>query len=96
MTAAGVHQVLGQGLALAPGLATAGIAEIRIGLRPLSPDGLPIIGRAPNLANVYLCTGHGPSGLQLGPISGAAVAAMIQGTTPEIDLSPFAPERFQQ
>ncbi|MEA2597616.1 MAG: hypothetical protein QOF01_4085 [Thermomicrobiales bacterium] len=96
MTAAGVHQVLGQGLALAPGLATAGIAEIRIGLRPLSPDGLPIIGRAPNLANVYLCTGHGPSGLQLGPISGAAVAAMIQGTTPEIDFSPFAPERFQR
>ncbi|HKG26460.1 MAG TPA: FAD-dependent oxidoreductase [Thermomicrobiales bacterium] len=95
MTAGGVHQVLTQGLSLAPGLATAGIAEIRIGLRPMSPDGLPIIGRAPGYANVYLCTGHGPSGLQLGPISGAAVAAMIRGAAPEIDLSPFAPERFQ-
>jgi D-amino-acid dehydrogenase len=95
LTAGGVHQVLGQGLTLAPGLATAGIAEIRIGLRPMSPDGLPIIGRAPGYANVYLCTGHGPSGLQLGPVSGAAVAGMIAGAAPEIDLSAFAPERFQ-
>jgi D-amino-acid dehydrogenase len=86
--------VLSQGLSLAPALATATIAEIRIGLRPMSPDGLPIIGRAPGLSNVYLCTGHGPSGLQLGPISGAAVASMVRGITPEIDLSPFSPDRF--
>jgi D-amino-acid dehydrogenase len=94
MTAGGIHQVLTQGLGLAPGLATATIAEIRIGLRPLSPDGYPILGRAPGLANVYLCTGHGPSGLQLCPISGAAVASMIQGVAPEIDLSVFSPDRF--
>jgi D-amino-acid dehydrogenase len=94
MTAGGVHQVLSQGLSLAPALATATIAEIRIGLRPMSPDGLPIIGRAPGLANVYLCTGHGPSGLQLGPISGAAVASMVREIAPEIDLSPFSPDRF--
>jgi D-amino-acid dehydrogenase len=75
-------------------LATATIAEIRIGLRPLSPDGLPIIGRAPGLANVYLCTGHGPTGLQVGPISGAAISSMIRGITPEIDLSAFTPDRF--
>jgi D-amino-acid dehydrogenase len=94
MTAGGVQWVLSEGLALAPGLASATIAEIRIGLRPMSPDGYPIIGRAPGFANVYLCTGHGPSGLQLCPISGAAVAAMIRGAAPEIDLSAFAPERF--
>jgi D-amino-acid dehydrogenase len=95
MTAGGVQWVLTEGLALAPGLDPATIAEIRIGLRPMTPDGYPIIGRAPDLANVYLCTGHGPSGLQLGPISGAAVAAMIRGAAPEIDLSAFGPERFQ-
>jgi D-amino-acid dehydrogenase len=95
-TAGGVRQVLDQGLDLAPGLADATIAEIRIGLRPLSADGLPVLGRAPGLANVYLCTGHGPSGLQLGPISGAAVAALVRGGAPEVDLSPFAPERFQR
>jgi D-amino-acid dehydrogenase len=94
MTAGGVHQVLNQGLGIAPGLMPATIAEIRIGLRPMSPDGLPIIGPAPGLANVYLCTGHGPSGLQLGPISGAAVASMVQGVAPEIDLSAFSPDRF--
>jgi D-amino-acid dehydrogenase len=95
MTAGGIHQVLTQGLGLAPGLASATIGEIRIGLRPLSPDGYPILGRAPGLANVFLCTGHGPSGLQLCPISGAAVASMIQGVAPEIDLSAFSPDRFQ-
>jgi D-amino-acid dehydrogenase len=95
MTAGGVQWVLSEGLALAPGLATATIAEIRIGLRPMTPDGYPILGRAPGFANVYLCTGHGPSGLQLGPISGAAVASMIHGAAPEIDLSAFGPERFQ-
>jgi len=94
MTAGGIHQVLSQGLGLAPGLASATIVDIRIGLRPMSPDGLPIIGRAPGLANVFLCTGHGPSGLQLGPISGAAVASMVHGTAPEIDLSAFTPDRF--
>lgn len=93
-TAGGVHRVLSQALSVAPGLATATIADIRIGLRPLSPDGLPIIGRAPGLSNVYLCTGHGPTGLQVGPISGAAVASMIRGIAPEIDLSAFTPDRF--
>ncbi|MGH2479232.1 MAG: NAD(P)/FAD-dependent oxidoreductase [Ktedonobacteraceae bacterium] len=94
-TAAGVHEVLRQALRLAPGLAQTTLHEVRVGLRPASPDGLPILGRIPTVENVFLATGHGPSGLQLGPYSGALVAELAAGHTPERDLTPFAVERFQ-
>jgi D-amino-acid dehydrogenase len=94
LTAGGVSQVLNLGLALAPGLATATVAEIRIGMRPMSPDGLPLLGKSPKWENVYLCTGHGPSGLQLGPYSGAVVAGEITGQRLDLDLTPFDPGRF--
>jgi len=95
-TAGGVREVLNVGLGVAPGLAGATLAEIRVGLRPLSADGLPILGRAPGYENLYLCTGHGPSGLQLGPISGALTARLILGQEPAVDLRPFAAARFQR
>ena len=94
MTAGGVHEVLAEALRVAPGLATATLAEIRIGLRPTSPDGLPVLGRVPGYDNIYVATGHGPSGLQLGPHSGATVARMAQGQDADIDLSAFAAERL--
>ncbi|MDB4896733.1 MAG: dependent oxidoreductase, partial [Firmicutes bacterium] len=95
MTAGGVHEVLSEALRIAPGLAGATVKEIRIGLRPASPDTLPILGRAPALANLYLATGHGASGLLLGPYSGAAVADLIQGKRLAADLTPFGPGRFR-
>jgi glycine/D-amino acid oxidase-like deaminating enzyme len=94
LTAGGVHEVLSEALRVAPGLATARIVELRIGLRPFSPDKLPIIGRAPGLDNVYLATGHGPAGLQLGPVSSAAVVDLIRGEPPRVDLAAFGAERF--
>ena len=95
LTAAGVKSVLDEALAVAPGLGNATIAEIRIGLRPFSPDRLPVLGPAPGHPNIFLCTGPGPSGLQLGPVSGRIVAGLILGETPSIDITPFAVDRFQ-
>lgn len=96
LTAGGIKSVLDEALRVAPGLANATIAEIRIGLRPFCPDGLPILGSAPGLANVYLNTGHGPSGLTLGPFSGALTAALINGDNPVCNLSPFSVARFEE
>jgi D-amino-acid dehydrogenase len=96
LTAGGVYEVLGEALRVAPGLAGATLREMRVGLRPASPDGLPLLGRVPGFAQVFLATGHGPSGLQLGPYSGALVADLLRGLSPSIDLAPFAPERFQK
>jgi D-amino-acid dehydrogenase len=95
LTAAGVKSVLDEALAVAPGLGHATIAEMRVGLRPFSPDKLPVLGAAPGYDNVFLCTGHGPSGLQLGPFSGRLVAGLAMGEAPGIDITPFLADRFQ-
>ena len=94
-TAGGVHEVLSETLSVAPGLADATLKEIRVGLRPATPDGLPVLGRVPEVENVFLATGHGASGLQLGPYSGALVASLAAGHEPKLDLAPFSVERFQ-
>lgn len=94
LTAHGVYEVLGEALRVARGLAGAIIHEMRVGLRPASPDGLPLLGRAPGYERVFLATGHGPSGLQLGPYSGALVADLLLGQHAQLDLAPYAPERF--
>jgi len=96
MTAAGVHEVLTVALGVAPGLANATIAEVRIGLRPFSPDGLPVLGQVPGLTNLYLCTGHGPSGLLLGPVSGSIIAGLVNGESAPLALTPYGIERYQK
>lgn len=64
------------------------------GFRPCSPDGLPIIGPAPNIDNLTIATGHAMMGLSLGPITGKLVSELITGSTPSIELAPFLPNRF--
>ena len=93
-TAAGVREVLDEALRVAPGLAGAAIAEIRVGLRPATPDHLPILGAVPELPNLYLATGHGANGLQLGPYSAKLVAQLALGQRPERPLDVFALSRF--
>ena len=95
LTAGGTHDVLTQALRVAPGLADATVAEWRIGMRPASPDGNPILGPAPGLDNLFLATGHGPSGLQLGPYSGALAADLALGKPAPLDLSPYSAGRFR-
>ena len=96
MTAGGVREALDEALRIAPGLADATLDEVRVGLRPESPDGLPVLGRIPDHERLYVATGHGSSGLQLGPYSGAVVADLALGGSPapDVDLAPFAPARF--
>jgi glycine/D-amino acid oxidase-like deaminating enzyme len=94
-TAAGFREVLTEALRVAPGLADAQILEIRVGLRPLCADGLPVLGAVPGADGVFLATGHGPTGLQLGPYSGKVVADLMLGRAPEVDLTPFRAARFQ-
>jgi D-amino-acid dehydrogenase len=95
-TAAGVLEVLSEALRVAPGLADAEIREIRVGLRPATRDGLPILGPAPGIDNLLLATGHGATGLQLGPYSGKVIAQMVADGAAETDLTPFSPARLSR
>lgn len=93
-TVDGVHEVLGEAVRVAPGLGDAGLDEVRVGLRPTAADRLPIVGSVPGVGGAYLATGHGATGLQLGPYTGRCVAALVAGAEPPADLTAFAPDRF--
>lgn len=80
--------------ALVPALDTATVASSWAGLRPGSPDGLPIIGRLPGKDNIYVATGHFRNGVLLAPITGRLVAEMILSGRAHKRLKPFAPNRF--
>lgn len=68
--------------------------EIWRGLRPATPDGLPIIGRAKSFDNLVLAAGHATIGMSLGPVTGQLVSQVICGEPPMIDLAPLRLERF--
>jgi D-amino-acid dehydrogenase len=63
------------------------------GLRPRTPDGLPVLGRVPKTLGVWVASGHSMLGVTLGPASGEALAAAIGGASPDV-LRPFDPARF--
>lgn len=64
------------------------------GNRPTLPDSKPVIGKAPNHDNIWVAFGHQHIGLMTGPITGKLIAELISGEKAEIDLSPFAPDRY--
>ena len=65
-----------------------------MGFRPSLPDHLPVIGAAPANPNAIFAFGHQHLGLTLAGVTADAVAALVAGTTPPIDLGPFRPDRF--
>lgn len=65
-----------------------------VGMRSLTPDGLPIIGRAPDVKNVYVATGHQMLGVTLAPATGLAMSQLIIDGKAETNLAPFDPARF--
>ncbi len=69
--------------------------EVWRGLRPCTPDGLPIIGRPSNLDNLIIASGHGILGISLGPITGKIVAQMVCGEALNYDLKLLGPDRFR-
>ncbi len=95
ITAQGVREVLGEALRVAPGLADAEVREVRVGLRPLTSDSLPVLGPVPGVRGVFLATGHGPTGLTLGAYSGRIVATLMLGKPPVTDIEPFSVTRFR-
>ena len=78
-----------------PGLAGRPVTHVWRGLRPCTPDGLPIIGRSAALENLVIAAGHGMWGMQTAPVTGRLVSQAVLGEQPDFDLSPFRPDRFR-
>jgi glycine oxidase len=80
-------------LELVPKLRDARMLEDWAGLRPATPDGLPILGVS-QTPGCYVATGHFRDGILLAPITAKLMCAVIEGSTPELDLSAFSSSRF--
>ena len=70
------------------------VDKARSGLRPLSTDGLPFIGRHSSFKNLVLASGHAMMGWSLGPATGKLLTELISGYDPSLDLKPYSPERI--
>jgi glycine oxidase len=79
---------------LAPSLSEAAMLRSWAGLRPASPDLLPIMGLLPGYANVWVSTGHFRNGILLAPSSGLLLARSILAGAEDPSLAPFSPARF--
>ncbi len=92
VTTAGLAEVLSGAVRLAPGLGAATVVETRVGLRPATADGRPLLGRLGD--GVVVATGLSAYGLTAGPYAGHLAACLVTGGTPPLDVTPFSPGRF--
>jgi glycine oxidase len=96
VTSAGLARVFASATALCPALSGTEPRRTWAGLRPMTPDGLPIIGAEPRLQGLWYATGHGRNGILLAGLTGLLMRQLLEGETPDEDLVPFAPDRFWQ
>jgi glycine/D-amino acid oxidase-like deaminating enzyme len=93
-TLAGIHELVRQLLELTPALAQVHLLRGYAGLRPLTPDGSPIIGRAPQLPGFIQAAGFGGDGLAMSAITADMILGLLSGH-PDLELlANFSPERF--
>lgn len=95
-TAEGLAAVQRDAESLVPALAGATIDRSWAGLRPVTPDLLPVIGADPEQPRLIWACGHSRNGILLAPLTADCVAALIRGDGPSWDLSPFHATRFSR
>lgn len=64
------------------------------GLRPVSPDGVPYLGRTERFKNLIINTGHAMMGLSMAPVSGRLIADILANDEPFRPIEALAPDRF--
>lgn len=92
-TLAGLGAILAGVSELVPTVGSATLLRAWAGLRPHTPDELPLLGRHPRIEGLILATGHHRNGILLGPLTGRLVQELILGRPPSIPLDPFRPDR---
>jgi len=79
---------------ISPALAAAPIKVRQACFRPVTQDGLPLMGAVPGVAGAYVATGHSVWGMLNAPATGEAMSQLILDGAAQIDLAPFAPARL--
>lgn len=93
-TVKGVQTLLDAAIELIPGLAGASLREVRVGLRPGTPDELPVVGPSSTMRNVFFATGHYRSGVLLAPLTAALIADLVLDGCERRELALMRPARF--
>lgn len=93
-TAAGVHDLLDAACTLVPHLWQASFAEVRVGLRPASPDALPVVGRSTAVPGLIYALGHYRNGVLLTPLTAALVKDLVMGNGDDPALTQLSPSRL--
>jgi glycine oxidase len=90
-----IHRLHQAAIRMVPSLGQAQILEAWAGLRPGTPDDLPILG-ATSTPGYFVATGHFRDGILLTPVTAHTMAQVITGAQPDYDIAPFSPMRFQR
>lgn len=93
LTAGGVHALLEAAWEIVPDVGELELVRARAGLRPGTPDNLPVVGRGA-LEGLVWAGGHHRNGVLLAPVTGRAVAALLAGGDPSGPVTAFSPGRF--
>jgi glycine oxidase len=94
-TDAGLAHVRAEAGALFPALGSVMFSRAWAALRPMTPDGLPILGPDPVVDGLIYATGHGKNGILLGPITGEIVRDLVVHGSSRRDIAPFSVSRFE-
>jgi glycine oxidase len=95
-TAAGVRDLLDAACELLPAAWGATFIDARVGLRPATPDGLPLLGPAAGAPRIVYAGGHYRNGVLLAPITGALVSAWLLDKQTDEAFAALTPDRFNQ
>ncbi|MEP6905323.1 MAG: FAD-dependent oxidoreductase, partial [Gemmatimonadales bacterium] len=79
---------------IAPALGALEPTSSWAGLRPVTPDMLPLLGPDRDHPEIVYAAGHSRNGILLAPLTGKTVAEIVSGKPPSFDLSQFRPDRF--
>ncbi len=90
----GVEHVLEGALKVCPAMEEASISWVITGLRPATPDEMPILGPVPGLEGAYIATGHMRKGITLAAMTGELIADSIVDNEPRLPIEPFSLTRF--
>jgi glycine/D-amino acid oxidase-like deaminating enzyme len=93
-TADGIAYILAHGAQVVPALRRLRVLRTWAGLRPYTPDGLPLLGPAPGVEGLVLATGHDGGGIGNGPVSARVVSAIVTKADSPLPAEAFDPRRF--